>query len=369
MVTLNGKYIKEKGNTISITYNNNDTYDGVNQQKAEDGALLLIVNDGGNQKQYDITNIKQQTIKYSCDGDFSFKTINRSILANNVESIDLSDYDYEVQDFKSRFYNFRGLKSLDLTNLNISNLTKLDSAFNYCTSLKELNVKDLYGPNIKSLSNTFAYCSSLQSIDLSGLDTSRCEAFGDMLSNTAVTNLDLRNFTSESAINTGSMFERCKNLKTLDLSSFEANSVVDASRMFNECTALTDLKLDSFECRNTKYFNYMFAYLSSLKTLDLTKMDCSNGSDFTYMFSGCKNLKSLKLGKNFFKMASLRTDVGFDELWSWNDETVRESLVINSYDRKTNKKNNITLKLSDATKGVLSEEDKQIMTNKGYVIA
>lgn len=86
-----------------------------------------------------------------------------------------------------------------------------------------------------------------------------------------------------------------------------------------------------------------------------------------YRWLECKNVSSLTLGKNWFKAEF--TPVDFGGLSTWNKESVRLSLVTNSYDRKANGLTDKTITLHANVKKLLSEDDIAAMTAKGYIIA
>ena len=79
------------------------------------------------------------------------------------------------------------------------------------------------------------------------------------------------------------------------------------------------------------------------------------------------DVSSLTLGKNWFKAEF--TPEYFAELSTWNKESVRLSLVTNSYDRKANGLTDKTIYLHANVKKLLSEDDIAAMTAKGYIIA
>ncbi len=79
------------------------------------------------------------------------------------------------------------------------------------------------------------------------------------------------------------------------------------------------------------------------------------------------SVSSLTLGKNWFKAEF--TPRYFKELSNWNKESVRLSLVTNSYDRKANGLTDKTITLHANVKKLLSEDDIAAITAKGYIIA
>lgn len=91
-----------------------------------------------------------------------------------------------------------------------------------------------------------------------------------------------------------------------------------------------------------------------------------NTNNFYRWLEG-RNVSSLTLGKNWFKADFM--PVNFYALSKWNKESVRLSLVTNSYDRKANGLTDKTIILHANVKKLLSEDDIAAMTAKGYIIA
>ena len=97
------------------------------------------------------------------------------------------------------------LTSVDVSNLDTSTVTNMDSLFDRCKVLRE----------IKGLDN---------------LDTS------------TVTNMD-------------SLFDGCSSLTTLDLSNWNTSAVTNMNSLFNECSSLTTVYLN-FDTSKVRYINY-----------------------------------------------------------------------------------------------------------------
>lgn len=92
-----------------------------------------------------------------------------------------------------------------------------------------------------------------------------------------------------------------------------------------------------------------------------------NSSWNFYRWLDNSSVSSLTLGKNWFKAEF--TPGSFVALSKWNKESVRLSLVTNSYDRKANGLTDKTITLHANVKKLLSEDDIAAMTAKGYIIA
>ena len=206
----------------------------------------------------------------------------------------------------------------DVSRLDTSKFTNMSNMFSDCSSLTTIDVCGFDTSKVTNMSNMFTDCSSLTTIDVSGFDTSK------------VTNMS-------------NMFTRCKSLTTIDVSGFDTSKVTNMSQMFNRCKSLKKIVAD----------------------IDTSALENATNM-FGDTFSG-SSITSILLGTNFFKMPL--TNLSFSYNSSWKDDTVKQSLVTNSYDRKSNGLPDLTLTLNNNTKKVLTEGDIDTMTAKGYIIA
>ena len=136
--------------------------------------------------------------------------------------------------------------------------------------------------------------------------------------------------------------------------------------MFYQCDSLNSIDVSNWDVRKLETFTG-FLQQNKIKSLDLSGWDLES----------CTNLRfteyslpwvTLKLGPRFFHCPNV-TSANWTGLSSWTDASVKESLVVNSYDRRANGLPDLTLSLSKATKAVLTEDDIAAMTAKGYIIA
>lgn len=133
------------------------------------------------------------------------------------------------------FYRYRGT-SLDISWLDVSNIT--------------------------SMENMFCYCSNITTVDVSNWDTS--------------------NVTDMS-----SMFSDCRNLTTLDVSSWNTSNVTDMNSMFSSCNKLITVDVSNWNTSNVTDMGYMFSGCGKLTTLDISNWDTGNVTRSDYMFYGC----------------------------------------------------------------------------------
>ena len=114
------------------------------------------------------------------------------------------------------FSSFSNCTSIDLSNLDTSNVTNMNAMFNSCRALVSLDVSGFNTSNVASMDNMFYQCHALPSLDVSSFDTS------------AVTNMH-------------GMFYQCRVIPSLDLSSFNTANVVNMNAMFSNCNALVTI--------------------------------------------------------------------------------------------------------------------------------
>ena len=178
------------------------------------------------------------------------------------------------------FENWTGLQSADLSGLDTSGVTSMNSMFYKCSSLSTLNLSGKFKTaKVTSMQFMFGGCSSLSSLDVSGFDTSNVEKMG-------------------------SMFFECKGLTALDVSGFNTSKVTYMTSMFNGCSGLTALDVSGFDTSSVAYMEYMFFKCANLTALDLSGFKTSNLEGTAYMFTGCTGLKTLNLS-SFGPMSKL----------------------------------------------------------------
>ena len=184
------------------------------------------------------------------------------------------------ESMRNYFYGFTNVKSMDLSNLDTSFTTTMDSMFINCSSLKELNISNFNTSNVTNMKNMFIMCSGLTSLDLTNFDTSK------------VTNM-------------ATMFANCRGLSSINLSSFNTSNVTDMNNMFNGCDGLISLDLSGFNTSNVTNMYGMFV-IDSQNFVDLNL----SGFDFSHVISAglglvrCPDLKLDMTGANFKNLSN-----------------------------------------------------------------
>ena len=197
-------------------------------------------------------NLGELFVNYS-DSDMLTNVITTEI---NCKTIDLSNLDTSnVIDMEYMFSDCENLEEIKgLDKLDTSNVTDMQGMFCSCENLKTLDVSNFDTSKVKYMSWMFECCKNLEEIKgLDKIDTSNVTDMYSIFYNCRnLKTLDLSNFDTSKVINIGYMFEDCKNLKTLDISNFNMKNVRSTDGMFNDCPYIDTFKLPDDE-RFDKY--------------------------------------------------------------------------------------------------------------------
>ena len=191
--------------------------------------------------------------------------------ASAVKSVTATSDVSFTGDCTELFDNFTNCTSMDLKNVNTSNVTEMRYMFRGCSSLTSLDISGWNTSNVTRMDYMFRGCSSLTMLDLSNWNTSN------------VTNMF-------------GMFEFCSGLTTLELSGWNTGNVIDMSHMFRNCQKLTSLNISNWNTSNVTSMECMFEGCWSLNSLDLSGWDTGKVTDMERMFLDCHNLTTIYVG-------------------------------------------------------------------------
>ena len=133
------------------------------------------------------------------------------------------------------FYRYRGT-SLDISWLDVSNITNMGYMFSSCSNLTTLGVSEWNTSNVTDMGSMFSDCRNLTTLDVSSWNTSNVTDMSSMFSScNKLTTLDVSNWNTSNVTDMGSMFSGCNRLTTLDISNWDINNVTKSNYMFYEC--------------------------------------------------------------------------------------------------------------------------------------
>ena len=124
----------------------------------------------------------------------------------------------------------------------------------------------------ESMIGYFAVFNKMTSIDLSSLDTSEVTNMNSMFTGCeGLTSLDVSNFDTSKVTNMSDMFGYCSSLTSLDVSKFDTSQVTNMGYMFGGCRSLTSLDVSNFDISNVTNMDFMFCDCPAWNTVDQTK--------------------------------------------------------------------------------------------------
>jgi pilin isopeptide linkage protein/LPXTG-motif cell wall-anchored protein len=269
---------------------------------------------------------KSEVISISFTGTIKLPTDSSGLLSTfmKVESIDLHNVDTsDVTNMERLFYGNPKLKSLDLrgldtskvtnmnrmfaslpllddlniSQLNTSKVTDMSSMFERISKLKNLNLDSFDTRNVTNMSKMFYYMYSIENLNVSRFDTSKVTNMSSMFSEMAlVKTLELGNFNTVNVTDMREMFSGSSKLTALDVRSFNTGKVTNMSGMFKTLRSLPRLDVSNFNTSKVTDMSGMFSSMFALNTLDISNFDTSQVTNFSDMFSNSGNLGELKLG-------------------------------------------------------------------------
>ena len=257
------------------------------------------------------------------------------MFANNetVESVDFEEGVTVGSNINKMFKNCINLKSVNLSNVDLSGVTSVDGTFSETTNLKEVQVnpvKDI--PDTVDKSNMFtdsAISDTIKMVD--GIEVGPESELGEYENdlwnyvldednkiikfNTTPVKDDPFDLVIYGAYEKDGKIYRTqigRNVKIYrntgngtDIKTITIKKGIDWSnktnfdKFFYGNAALTSIKgLENLDMSNKENFSYMFYNCKSLTSLDLTSWDVSNAIWMESMFEGCTNLKEIKVSRS-----------------------------------------------------------------------
>ena len=199
------------------------------------------------------------------------------------------------------------------------------------------------------------------SLDVSGLDTSNVTNMYCMFQNcNKLTSLDVSNFNTSNVTEMRYMFHDCNNLTELDVSNWDTSNVKNMGYMFAGNVSpnkLTVKGLNNWDISKVTNITDMFAKNWTITELDLSFWDISKVTTISGAFNNCTKLVDFKAPKNIGANMSVSssTALSHDSLMS----------IINNLATVTSSK---TLTLGSTNLAKLTDEEKAIATNKGWIL-
>ena len=230
----------------------------------------------------------------------------------NLENLDVS----EVNLMADMFNGTKKLTSLDLTNFVSSSVTTTKGMFYDMNALTNLVMTGWDTSSVTDMGWMFSGCKSLTVLNVSNFNTSNVWRMSDMFY--AVENvetLDLSNFNTSNVENMGYMFNAMYKLKNLNISSFDTSKVEDMAMMFRNTYVLENLDVSHFDTSNVDDMEQMFAYMYAIKTLDLSSFDTSKVESTRKMFIDDSLLTTIYVSDLWVNTVNTNSEYMFEDIY------------------------------------------------------
>ncbi|MBQ3422233.1 MAG: BspA family leucine-rich repeat surface protein, partial [Romboutsia sp.] len=231
------------------------------------------------------------------------KDLNKSMFPEGITSLTVRVQEDEdkIQIENSNLFNaFIGvttLESVDLSGLDTSTITNINSMFEGCSNLTSANLTGWDTSKVESFEELFRQCSSLTTIEgIESWNTSLVQNMGGMFDRcSSLTELNINDWNTSTVAKMASMFNGCSSLTRLNIANWNTSLVTDMSYMFNGCSALSQIDVGNWVTSQVRNMRYMFKGCSGLTGLNVANWNTSQVADMVSMFYGCSQLTQLDI--------------------------------------------------------------------------
>ena len=222
------------------------------------------------------------------NSDFS-KLRNIDCMFQNLKLLESVTFPENLPNLKSARNTFSGcssLKSIDFSNCNLTSLTFIKEMFHSCISLESVSFPDSL-TNVEDMQSIFSGCSSLKSIDLSNIDLSKTSYINNMFDSCSkLESVIFPKSGSQSLSNIGEIFKGCSSLTSIDLSMFTLSDNTRMKGFINACDSLVAIDFPIFNLKANEFINRYesFEEVFHFKYLNISGFS-GESSDYVQLFS------------------------------------------------------------------------------------
>ena len=252
-----------------------------------------------------------------------------SLVVPNMLVVDMAS----MTDLNQCFYDCQALTSLTLPAGFGQNATNLYRCFSGCDALTSLTLPDGFGQNATNLAQCFANCEALKYIALPA-------GFG------------------QNATNSYGCFSYCQALTSLTLPDGFGQNATNLDRCFEQCIFLNSITFPDGFGQNATSFYWFFYNCYNLNSLHLPTGFGQASTNNVMMFYYCSGLTTITGNPNF------KVSLELSPCQNLTHDSIM--VVINGLQTVTETQ---TLKLGETNLAKLTDEEKQIATDKGWTLA
>ena len=197
--------------------------------------------------------------------------------SSKLTKIDMSNSSYpSITDFGySAFSNLDSLQSIDLSNVDLSNVVSMSSTFASKKALNNVNLTGIKTGKLQDISSLLAASPSLTSFDFKSLDLSTVTNMIGIVSGSGITSINLDNVDLSSLETLNRALAGASQLKTFSMKNAKAANVTDIREMFSSDVVLTSIDMSGTSMGKLEHTDGWFKDCSALKTIDISGVTLS----------------------------------------------------------------------------------------------
>lgn len=267
-----------------------------------------------------------------------------------------------VLDLIRKTVNNSNAKNVDLTMIDVSNVTSFENLFEKNTNLININASNWDTSNITSLAYAFSGMTNLESVDFAEWDVSNVTNFFALFDGSAkIENIDVSKWNTSSAIDMAWMFN-INNLKYLDVSNFNTSKVTNMYAIFNRCYSLTQLDVSNFDTSNLLNFGAAFArWSNTCEELNISGLNLER----------CTSMKNTFLDTAFkvIRCDGLRLpNIDMSNIGLHSSTELTVDSIVGLLNALPQSDKGYSFQIGSDNIAKLSDEQKAIATDKGWTL-
>lgn len=243
-------------------------------------------------------------------GDYTFTQVCDVVNKSDAKNVDLTMIDVSnVTSFYNAFANNKTIENVNVSNWNTLQVTNMRSTFYICDKLQSVSCENWRLDNCTSMFAMFDSCLALKNFDPSRWNTSKVTNMEWVFIRCAsLTSLDLSNWDTSQVTIMNNFFNSCTSLTSLDISGWNTSKVHGMRKMLNNCVSLETLKCDNLILPNIELGNIGLVYSTKLSVDSIVGLlNALPQSDKGYSFQ----IGSDNIGKLSDEQKAIATDKGW----------------------------------------------------------
>lgn len=238
---------------------------------------------------------------------------------SNVKSMDLNNLDTsDVTSMSDMFFRDGKLMTINGTSKwNTSKVTTMKEMFYVNSLLSDLDVSGWDVSNVTDMYRMFYVTDTSNLIGLQSWDTSKVTSMKEMFLGSDKTDMsDISNWNVSNVTDMSGMFQQMYKLKTVDISNWDRSKVTNINSMFDSDSKLVEINgLGNWDTSNVTNMGRTFQGTRFTSMPEVEKWNTDNVTNLNGTFYNCTNLQHLDLsGWNTSKVTTMASLLSGDTL-------------------------------------------------------